>query len=237
MHYPFCLYSDRIDHRPVFNGLAGDPFIADLSPDSLLLNGVDMRDQKKFQEILEQKMGTTFTWGLAGATDSKTLDAQAGYQLTLVLTSFLLLHWRQQRMLVTLLALGVVSFFTDLSSEMIYPLLPAFLTGPLHAGPALLGVIEGLAETVAALVKVVSGRVSDRLPRRKPLVVAGSTAPDEHRLLNEEAPAGVQLLYGKGAGMMPTAAAVVSDIIEVSRNILQGLYQFLIIQHFKRGKS
>jgi MFS family permease len=70
-------------------------------------------------------------------------------------------------------ALGVVSLLTDASSEMIYPLLPAFLTGPLRAGPALLGVIEGLAETVAAVAKVVSGRVSDRLPRRKPLVVAG----------------------------------------------------------------
>ena len=63
-------------------------------------------------------------------------------------------------------ALGVVSLLTDASSEMIYPLLPAFLTGPLRAGPALLGVIEGLAEAVAALEKVVSGRVSDRLPRR-----------------------------------------------------------------------
>jgi MFS family permease len=70
-------------------------------------------------------------------------------------------------------ALGFVSLLTDASSEMIYPLLPAFLTGPLRAGPALLGVIEGLAEAVAALAKVVSGRVSDRLPRRKPLVVAG----------------------------------------------------------------
>ena len=56
---------------------------------------------------------------------------------------------------------------------MIYPLLPAFLTGTLRAGPAFLGVVEGLAETVAAVVKVVSGRVSDRRPRRKPLVVAG----------------------------------------------------------------
>jgi MFS family permease len=56
---------------------------------------------------------------------------------------------------------------------MIYPLLPAFLTGTLRAGPAFLGAVEGLAETVAAALKVVSGRVSDRLPRRKPLVVAG----------------------------------------------------------------
>jgi MFS family permease len=69
--------------------------------------------------------------------------------------------------------LGLVSLFTDASSEMIYPLLPAFLTGPLRAGPALLGVIEGLAEALAALVKVASGRLSDRLPRRKPLVLVG----------------------------------------------------------------
>jgi MFS family permease len=69
--------------------------------------------------------------------------------------------------------LGWVSLLTDASSEMIYPLLPAFLTGTLRAGPAFLGVVEGLAETVAAAVKIVSGRVSDRRPRRKPLVVAG----------------------------------------------------------------
>jgi MFS family permease len=58
---------------------------------------------------------------------------------------------------------------------MIYPLLPAFLTGTLRAGPAFLGVVEGLAETAAAVLKVVSGSLSDRLRRRKPLVVAGYT--------------------------------------------------------------
>ena len=70
-------------------------------------------------------------------------------------------------------ALGLVSLLTDASSEMIYPLLPAFLTGTLRAGPAFLGVVEGLAEAVAALVKIVSGTLSDRMPRRKPAVVAG----------------------------------------------------------------
>jgi MFS family permease len=73
----------------------------------------------------------------------------------------------------TVRSLGLVSLLTDASSEMIYPLLPAFLTGTLRAGPAFLGVVEGLAETVAAALKILSGRVSDRLPRRKPLVVAG----------------------------------------------------------------
>lgn len=70
-------------------------------------------------------------------------------------------------------ALGLVSLLTDVSSEMIYPLLPAFLTGTLRAGPAFLGVIEGLAESVASLAKVLAGRISDRVPRRKPLVVGG----------------------------------------------------------------
>jgi MFS family permease len=73
----------------------------------------------------------------------------------------------------TVRSLGLVSLLTDVSSEMIYPLLPAFLTGTLRAGPAFLGVVEGLAETVAAFVKLGAGRLSDRLSRRKPLVVAG----------------------------------------------------------------
>jgi MFS family permease len=73
----------------------------------------------------------------------------------------------------TVRSLGLVSLLTDVSSEMIYPLLPAFLTGTLRAGPAFLGVVEGLAETVAAFAKLASGRLSDRLRRRKPLVVAG----------------------------------------------------------------
>ena len=73
----------------------------------------------------------------------------------------------------TVRSLGVVSLLTDASSEMIYPLLPAFLTGTLHAGPAFLGVIEGLAEAVAAILKIASGRLSDRLARRKPIVVGG----------------------------------------------------------------
>ena len=69
--------------------------------------------------------------------------------------------------------LGIVSLLTDASSEMIYPLLPAFLTGTLKAGPAFLGLVEGTAEAVASLLKIASGRLSDRMRRRKPLVVGG----------------------------------------------------------------
>jgi MFS family permease len=69
--------------------------------------------------------------------------------------------------------LGLVSLLTDASSEMITPLLPAFLTGTLKAGPAFLGLVEGIAEAAATVFKVVSGYLSDRLGRRKPLIVAG----------------------------------------------------------------
>ena len=66
-----------------------------------------------------------------------------------------------------------MSFLTDASSEMIYPLLPSFLSTVLKAGPAYLGVIEGVAEATASALKLAAGRLSDRAPRRKPFVVFG----------------------------------------------------------------
>jgi MFS family permease len=69
--------------------------------------------------------------------------------------------------------LGIVSFLTDISSEMIYPLIPLFLTSTLGAPVAAVGLIEGVAESTASLTKGISGWISDRLRVRKPLVVAG----------------------------------------------------------------
>ncbi|MBC7254462.1 MAG: MFS transporter [Actinobacteria bacterium] len=69
--------------------------------------------------------------------------------------------------------LGLVSFFNDLSSEMVYPLLPTFLTEFLGAGAWFLGLVEGLADSVASLLNLVSGWISDRLRRRKGLVTGG----------------------------------------------------------------
>lgn len=70
-------------------------------------------------------------------------------------------------------ALGFVSLFMDLSSEIIHALLPIFMVGTLGASAAAVGLIEGLAEGAASIVKVFSGWFSDRLGRRKPLTVAG----------------------------------------------------------------
>ncbi len=69
--------------------------------------------------------------------------------------------------------LGGVSLLNDTASESIYPLLPFFLTSVLGAGAVSLGIIEGAAEAVASLLKIVSGRLSDRWNRRKPIVIAG----------------------------------------------------------------
>jgi len=69
--------------------------------------------------------------------------------------------------------LGLVSFFNDVASEMIYPLVPIFLTSVLGAPLAIVGLIEGIAESTASVLKVVSGWLSDRWQKRKPFVVAG----------------------------------------------------------------
>jgi len=70
-------------------------------------------------------------------------------------------------------ALGWVSLLNDAASEMIYPLLPDFVTRVLGASPAVLGLIEGIAEATASLAKLAAGWWSDRVRRRKPFVVLG----------------------------------------------------------------
>jgi MFS family permease len=69
-------------------------------------------------------------------------------------------------------AFGLTSFLNDTASEMAYWVLPAFLAS-LGAGPAQLGLIEGVAESVASFAKLFSGYLTDRIHRRKPVVVAG----------------------------------------------------------------
>ena len=73
----------------------------------------------------------------------------------------------------TVWVLGFVSLFMDISSEIIHALLPLFLTVTLGASVALVGLIDGVAEATASIAKVFSGYVSDRLGRRKPLILAG----------------------------------------------------------------
>ena len=69
--------------------------------------------------------------------------------------------------------LGLVSFFTDVATEMVYPVIPLYLMAVLGATPGLVGVIEGIAESVASLLKVFSGYIADRFQQKKGLAFAG----------------------------------------------------------------
>ena len=69
--------------------------------------------------------------------------------------------------------LGLISCFADISSEMVYPLIPLYLTAVFGATPVLVGIIEGIAESVASLLKVFSGYISDRFAHKKAIAFSG----------------------------------------------------------------
>ena len=117
------------------------------------------------------------------------------------------------------MALAAVSFLTDVSSEMIYPLLPVFLTTVLGANASFIGAIEGAAETTAALLKLASGWWSDRVRRRKPLVLAGYAIASAMRPLVALATTASQVLVirvadrvGKGIRNAPRDALIAESV-------------------------
>jgi MFS family permease len=117
----------------------------------------------------------------------------------------------------TVLVLGLVSLFNDAASEMIAPLLPLFLTATLGAGPAVVGLIEGLAEATASLLKLVSGRLVDRGWSVRGLVIGGYSLSNVVRPLIGLAGswAGVLVLRfldraGKGIRTSPRDALIVA---------------------------
>jgi MFS family permease len=132
----------------------------------------------------------------------------------------------------TVIALGVVSLLTDLSSEMIYPLLPVFLVEVLGAGALALGVIEGVAESTAALLKVASGWATDRSGRRKPLVVAGYSVSGLARPLIGAAAAwpvvvGLRFIdrIGKGLRTSPRDALIADVVAPGMRGTASGFHR------------
>ncbi|OGL42075.1 MAG: MFS transporter [Candidatus Schekmanbacteria bacterium GWA2_38_9] len=118
-----------------------------------------------------------------------------------------------------IIALGVVSFLTDASSEMIYPILPLFLTVTLGAGPALIGIIEGIAESTASLLKFFSGYFSDRVRKRRPIILSGYSLSTLARPLIALAGAWWQVLVirfsdrvGKGIRSSPRDALIADSV-------------------------
>jgi len=130
--------------------------------------------------------------------------------------------------------LGIVSFFTDFSSEMIYPLLPLFLSTVLGAGAVAIGFVEGLAESTASLLKIAAGYWTDRTNRRKPLVVAGYSLAGAVRPLIGLAPgwgsvAAFRFLdrVGKGVRSSPRDALIADVTDQQNRGAAYGFHRSL----------
>jgi MFS family permease len=138
-------------------------------------------------------------------------------------------RWKPSR---NVLALSAVSLLTDASSEIIAPLLPLFLVGTLGASVQMVGVIEGGAEAVAALLKLASGWWSDRVSRRKPLIVAGYAIASLVRPLVAVAQTATQVLcirltdrVGKGIRGAPRDALLAASTAPEHRGAAFGFHR------------
>lgn len=128
-----------------------------------------------------------------------------------------------------IVSFGFISFFNDAASEIIYPLLPLFLTSVLGVGPAILGVIEGIAESTASLLKFVSGYLSDKWRRRKVLLAGGYTFSILLRPLVGITTHWAQVLFirfsdrvGKGVRTSPRDALLADSVREEKRGLAFG---------------
>jgi MFS family permease len=128
--------------------------------------------------------------------------------------------------------LGWVSLFTDMASEMIYPLLPLFLTTVLKAGAMSLGVIEGIAEAANSALKIISGRVADNSGRPKRLVLVGYGISSAARPFIGVASSWVQVLairfadrLGKGIRGAPRDAMLADFAPEGQRGRVYGFHR------------
>lgn len=131
-------------------------------------------------------------------------------------------------------ALGIVSLLTDASSEAIYPVLPLFLANVLHAPVSVIGVIESLAEATASITKVFSGWLSDRVGRRRPLVLLGYSLSNLVKPALAIAPSWTVVLalrvtdrLGKGIRTAPRDALIADSAPEGQRGAAFGLHRAL----------
>ncbi len=106
--------------------------------------------------------------------------------------------------------IGLVSFFMDLSTEMVYPLIPLYLTAAFGTTPTLIGVIEGIAESLSSVLKVFSGYLTDRYRKKKPLAFSGYATGFAYKVLLILATSWVGILaarvidrFGKGIRTAP----------------------------------
>jgi MFS family permease len=131
--------------------------------------------------------------------------------------------------------LGIASFLTDVSTEMVYPLLPLYLTSArIGATPAIVGLIEGFAESTASLLRVFSGAWSDRIQRRKPIAILGYASSTLGKALLYVSTAWTHVFagriadrIGKGIRTAPRDALIADSTDEANRGGAFGLHRAL----------
>ncbi|MFO7667355.1 MAG: MFS transporter [Desulfobacterales bacterium] len=96
-----------------------------------------------------------------------------------------------------IIILGITSLLTDISSEMVYPLIPLYLVAQLGATPGIVGIIEGIAESLASFLKLYSGHISDKIGKRKPLAISGYSFSGIGKILIYFAGAWPMILLGR----------------------------------------
>lgn len=141
--------------------------------------------------------------------------------------------WRRYRRLPrNVFAISLVSLLNDASSEIIYPLLPVFLSLTLGASPAIVGMIEGAAESVSSLLKLFSGYFSDRRGKRKGFVVLGYSLASFARPLLAFATSWYQVLairltdrVGKGIRSAPRDAMIADTVAVEERGLAFGFHR------------
>src|SRR6266550_4484193 len=141
--------------------------------------------------------------------------------------------WRRYRRLPrNVFAISLVSLLNDVSSEIIYPLLPFFLNNILGVSPRVLGTIEGAAESVSSLLKLFAGHFSDRFGKRKIFVVSGYVLSSFARPLLAFATSWTQVLairmsdrVGKGVRTAPRDAMIADTVAVEERGLAFGLHR------------
>ncbi len=143
--------------------------------------------------------------------------------------------WRYNPTMFNIVILGIASLLTDISTEMVYPLLPLYLTSArIGATPAIVGIIEGFAESTASLIRVFSGAWSDRIQRRKPITILGYSASTIGKFLLYVSTTWHVVLagrltdrFGKGIRTAPRDALIADSSDAAKRGAAFGLHRAL----------
>ena len=139
-----------------------------------------------------------------------------------------------------ILFLGLVSFFTDISTEMVYPILPLYLSAVMGASPTIIGIIEGIAESLASIIKFFSGIIADKYGHKKRLAFFGYSSSLANKIVILLSATWIGVLFariidrfGKGIRTAPRDALIAESSNESQLGRSFGLQNLPDLNHRK----